>query len=125
VLIGREPERARLAELLQSARHGSAGCVVVRGEPGVGKSALLEDVVGLAGEALVLRTQGLEVEAPLAFAALHRLLLPLARLRDQLPGPQARALGVAFGEEDGPQVEPFLVELFDDPDSTLLDELGL
>ena len=75
---------------------------MVRGDPGVGKSALLEDLVDLAGEALVLRTQGLEVEAPLAFAALHRLLLPLARLRDLLPGPQARALGVAFGEEDGP-----------------------
>lgn len=84
---------------------------MVRGEPGIGKSALLEDLVGLAGEVLVLRTQGLEAEAPLAFAALHRMLLPLARLRDQLPGPQARALGIAFGEEDGPPVEPFLVAI--------------
>ena len=50
----------------------------------------------------MLRTQGLEVEAPLAFAALHRLLRPVMRLRDELPGPQARALRVAFGEEDGP-----------------------
>src|SRR3954449_5656143 len=100
-----------MLELLQSARHGSAGCVVVRGDPGVGKSALLEEVVGLAGEVLVLRTQGLEVEAPLAFAALHRLLLPLARLRARLPGPQARALRVAFGEEEGPPVEPFLVAI--------------
>ena len=57
----------------------------------------------------MLRTQGLEVEAPLAFAALHRLLLPVMRLRDELPAPQARALRVAFGEEDGPSVEPFLV----------------
>ena len=57
----------------------------------------------------MLRTQGLEVEAPLAFAALHRLLLPVMRLRDELPVPQARALRVAFGEEDGPAVEPFLV----------------
>ena len=57
--------------------------MVVRGEPGVGKSALLEDLVGDAGEALVLRTQGLEVEAPLAFAALHRLLRPVLRLREQ------------------------------------------
>src|SRR4051794_8874091 len=100
-----------MLELLQSARHGSAGCVVVRGDPGVGKSALLEEVVGLAGEVLVLRTQGLEVEAPLAFAALHRLLLPLARLRAELPGPQARALRVAFGEEEGPPVEPFLAAI--------------
>ena len=57
----------------------------------------------------MLRTQGLEVEAPLAFAALHRLLLPVMRLREELPAPQARALRVAFGEEDGPSIEPFLV----------------
>ena len=57
----------------------------------------------------MLRTQGLEVEAPLAFAALHRLLRPLTRLRAGLPEPQARALRVAFGEEEGPSVEPFLV----------------
>ncbi len=57
----------------------------------------------------MLRTQGLEAESPLAFAALHRLLLPVTRLREQLPAPQARALRVAFGEEDGPSIEPFLV----------------
>ena len=109
VLVGREPERALLGALVERARHGSAGSLVVRGEPGVGKSALLDELVDQAGRATVLRTQGLEVEAPLAFAALHRLLRPLARLRDQLPGPQARALGVAFGEDDGPSIEPFLI----------------
>jgi DNA-binding CsgD family transcriptional regulator/tetratricopeptide (TPR) repeat protein len=109
VLVGREPERALLGALVDHALHGSAGSLVVRGEPGVGKSALLDDLVTRAGEATVLRTQGLEVEAPLAFAALHRLLLPLARLRGALPGPQARAVRVAFGEDDGPSVEPFLV----------------
>ena len=57
----------------------------------------------------MLRTQGLEVEAPLAFAALHRLLRPVMRLREGLPAPQSRALRVAFGEEEGPAVEPFLV----------------
>ena len=85
--------------------------MVVRGEPGVGKTALLEDLVAGVGEALVVRTQGLEVEAPLAFAALHRLLRPLMRLRQHLPDPQARALRVAFAEEDGPSVEPFLVAI--------------
>ncbi len=109
MLVGRDLETAHLAGLLEQARHGSSGSLVVRGEPGVGKSALLEELVAGAGEALVLRTQGLEVEAPLAFAALHRLLLPVMRLREDLPGPQARALGVAFGEEDGPSVEAFLV----------------
>jgi DNA-binding CsgD family transcriptional regulator/tetratricopeptide (TPR) repeat protein len=113
-LVGREPERAVLEALVDRARHGTAGSVVVRGEPGVGKSALLDAVVREAqvadtGEATVLRVRGLEVEAPLAFAALHQLLRPLTRLRDQLPAPQARALRVAFGEDDGPSVEPFLV----------------
>lgn len=109
LLVGREPERERLEALIEGARHGSAGSIVVRGEPGVGKSALLDAVVDQAADATLLRTRGLEVEAPLAFAALHRLLRPLARLQDQLPAPQARALRVAFGEEDGPAVEPFLV----------------
>lgn len=109
VLVGRDPERALLAALLDEARHGTARSLVVRGEPGVGKSALLDALVADGDGAVVLRTQGLEVEAPLAFAALHRLLRPLARLREQLPPPQARALAVAFGEDDGPSVEPFLV----------------
>jgi DNA-binding CsgD family transcriptional regulator len=109
VLVGRDPERAHLAALVDQARHGTSGSIVVRGEPGVGKSALLDAMVADADSAVVLRTQGLEAEAPLAFAALHRLLLPLTRLRQHLPPPQARAIGVAFGEEDGPSVEPFLV----------------
>jgi DNA-binding CsgD family transcriptional regulator/tetratricopeptide (TPR) repeat protein len=109
VLVGRDRERARLAALLDEARHGTARSLVVRGEPGVGKSALLDALVAEGDGAVVLRTQGLEVEAPLAFAALHRLLRPLSRLREHLPPPQARALAVAFGEDDGPSVEPFLV----------------
>jgi len=109
VLVGREQERARLGALVEQARHGSAACLVLRGEPGVGKSALLDAVVADNPEATVVTTRGLEVEAPLAFAALHRLLRPLARLRAGLPTPQARALRVVFGEEDGPAVEPFLV----------------
>ncbi|WP_323742633.1 AAA family ATPase [Nocardioides islandensis] len=109
MLVGREPERQLLGALVEGAREGSAGTLVVRGEPGVGKSALLDELVAGAADATVLRTQGLEVEAPLAFAALHRLLRPLARLRDGLAAPQARALRVAFGEEEGASVEPFLV----------------
>ena len=94
---------------MNGARNGTAGTLVVRGEPGVGKSALLDAVAVAASDCTLLRTRGLEVEAPLPFAALHRLLLPLARLRGQLLSPQARALRVAFGEDDGPSVEPFLV----------------
>src|SRR6185436_1180575 len=109
VMVGREPERQLLRALVEGAREGSAGILVVRGEPGIGKSALLDELVAGAGDATVLRTQGLEVEAPLAFAALHRLLRPVTRLRSDLPEPQARALRVAFGEEEGVAVEPFLV----------------
>lgn len=111
MLHGRDVERAQLAELLEGAVRGRAGALVVRGEAGVGKSALLEDVIaGLAG-VRVLRTQGLESESPLAFAALHRLLRPILSRLDRLPPPQARALRVAFGQEEGPAVEPFLVAL--------------
>jgi hypothetical protein len=81
VLVGREPQRQLLGALVERAHDGSAGTLVVRGEPGVGKSALLDELLAGADEATVLRTQGLEVEAPLAFAALHRLLRPLTRLR--------------------------------------------
>jgi DNA-binding CsgD family transcriptional regulator len=109
VLVGREPERTHLGSLIEQARHGSAATLVLRGEPGVGKSALLDAVMTDISDATVLTTRGLEVEAPLAFAALHRLLRPLLRLRDGMPAPQSRALRVAFGEEDGPVVEPFLV----------------
>jgi hypothetical protein len=88
----------------------------VLGDPGVGKSALLGDLVaGIQAHqeqpaVLVLSTAGVASEAPLPFAALHRLLRPVLD-RDRLPPPQARALGVAFGHEDGAgvPVEPFLV----------------
>jgi DNA-binding CsgD family transcriptional regulator len=109
VLYGREREWARLLDLVEQAQRGSAATVVVRGEPGVGKSALLDALADELGDTCVLRTQGFETEAPLAYAALHALLRPLARLRAVLPEPQARALRVAFGEEDGPVVEPFLM----------------
>ncbi len=88
--------------------------LVVLGEPGVGKSALVHDLVSAqqaapaAEAARVLRTAGVESESPLPFAALHRLLRPVVNF-ERLPVPQARALRVAFGLEDGPTVEPFMV----------------
>jgi hypothetical protein len=111
VLQGRDTERARLRALLDGARDGRAGALLVHGEPGVGKTALLDDLVGAATAEGVrlLSTQGLESESPLAFGALHRLLRPVTGLLDRVPGPQGRALRVAFGIEDGDRIEPFLV----------------
>jgi DNA-binding CsgD family transcriptional regulator len=109
VLHGREFERARLAALLDQASQAHAGAIVIHGEAGVGKSALLDDLIAGAGNARILRTQGLESESPLAFAALHRLLRPILALLDRLAVPQARALRVAFGQEDGVAVDPFLI----------------
>jgi DNA-binding CsgD family transcriptional regulator len=110
MLHGREPERARLGVLLEEAAGGRAGAVVVRGAPGIGKSALLEELATTDGFQ-VLRAQGLESEAPLAFAGLHQLLRELLPGLDSLPGPQSHALRVAFGGEHGPTVDPFLVAL--------------
>jgi hypothetical protein len=114
VLRGRERERGQLAALVEQARAGNAGVLVVLGEPGAGKSALLNDLIaGQRGRAdgvgvRVLRTAGVESESPLAFSALHRLLRPVVDF-DRLPVPQAGALRVAFGLEEGSLVEPFLV----------------
>ncbi|MEP6760051.1 MAG: AAA family ATPase [Sporichthyaceae bacterium] len=112
VLHGRGDESARLATLLDDARGGRAGTLLLHGEPGVGKSALLEDLVATAGaDVQVLRAQGVESEAPLPFAALHRLLRPVLGILDRLPAPQARALRAAFGQADDVTVEPFLAAL--------------
>ncbi|HEY3002543.1 MAG TPA: AAA family ATPase [Kribbellaceae bacterium] len=111
MLHGRDAEQARVAALLTDARAGTAGALLIRGEPGVGKSALLQDARERATGMRVLSTQGLESEAPLAFAGLHQLLRPVLSLLERLPAPQARALRVAFGQQDGPTEDPFLVAL--------------
>ncbi len=111
MLYGRESETAQLAGMLEAARSGQPAALVIRGEAGIGKSALLEALAASAAGVQVLRTQGVESELPLAFAGLFQLLQPLFPLLDQLPAPQARALRVAFGQEQGAVIEPFLVAL--------------
>jgi DNA-binding CsgD family transcriptional regulator/tetratricopeptide (TPR) repeat protein len=110
MLHGRSAEVARIDDLLVAARDGRSGVLVIRGEAGVGKTALL-DHAAAAGGMRVLRGTGIESEAELPFAALQLLLRPgLGRL-DVLPPPQARALRGAFGLAGTPGTDRFLIGL--------------
>jgi DNA-binding CsgD family transcriptional regulator len=102
MLYGREEERALVAGLLAGARQGRGGVLVVRGEAGIGKRSLLQDAAEHATGFQVLRGAGAEPEAQLAYAGLHQLLQPALGQLDRLPGPQANALGGAFGLVEGP-----------------------
>ena len=97
MLHGRRAECDALERLLADARRSRSGVLVVRGEAGAGKSALLEHAAGRAGGMTVLRAGGVESEAELPYAALHQLLRPVLGLAGRLPGPQAAALGGALG----------------------------
>lgn len=101
VLAGRDAERARIAALLEAARRSAGGALTVRGVAGSGKSTLLADAVTAASDMTVLRTQGVESESPLAFAALQRLLWPLRKRAESLPAPQRTALRATLGEAEG------------------------
>src|SRR5262245_10141375 len=109
VLYGREAERARLGALLEAARLSRSGVLVLRGEPGIGKTALLEDTRERAAGMQVLTARGVESESELPFAALHQLLRPALDETDRLPPPQAAALRGALGLGEGAGEERFLV----------------
>ncbi len=111
MLFGRAKERAAIEALLERARAGRGGGLVLHGEPGIGKSALLGYAAERAAGMRLLRTVGVEPECDLSHATLHRLLLPVLDWIDRLPEPQARALGVVFGQADGPVPDRFLVAL--------------
>jgi DNA-binding CsgD family transcriptional regulator/tetratricopeptide (TPR) repeat protein len=110
-LLGRQRERKVLDALLTAARGGEGGVLVVHGEPGVGKTALLEWAVETGPEFRVIRTSGVEGEMELPFAALQQLCAPILELRERLPQPQRDALAVAFGLGAGQVPNPFLVGL--------------
>jgi DNA-binding CsgD family transcriptional regulator len=111
VLLGRGPECAALDRLLGAVRAGQSGALVVRGEPGVGKTALLEYAVEHATGCRVVRAAGVESEMELAFAALHQLCGELLDRRDALPEPQRDALAVAFGLQAGTPPDRLFVGL--------------
>src|ERR1700753_3346334 len=108
-LLGRRRERAVLERLLAAARAGHGAVVTVHGEPGVGKTALVEDAVAAASEFRVARTVGIEWEMELAFAALQQLCSPFLDLTDRLPTAQRDALRVAFGLVAGAAPRQFLL----------------
>jgi DNA-binding CsgD family transcriptional regulator len=110
-LLGREREREVLDRLLEAARGGHGGVLVVDGEPGVGKTALLEHAVGAAREFRALRTVGVEGEMELPYAALQQLWAQISDLMEPLPTPQRDALAVAFGLSAGQAPDPLLVGL--------------
>jgi DNA-binding CsgD family transcriptional regulator len=110
-LLGRQREREVLGRLLGAARGGDGGVLVVHGEPGVGKTALLDWTVEEGRQLRVLRTVGVEGEMELPFAALQQLCSPVLDRLERLPDPQRDALSVAFGLSAGQAPNPFLVGL--------------
>ena len=100
-LHGRRSECAVLDGRLEGVRGGRSGVVVVRGEAGVGKTALLDYAAAPAPDLRVVRAVGVESEMELAFAALHQLCAPALDHLGGLPGPQRTALRTAFGLKTG------------------------
>jgi energy-coupling factor transporter ATP-binding protein EcfA2 len=110
-LVGRQDQIGRLQTVLGAAAQGEGGVLVLRGEPGIGKSALLDHLTGaVAAEFQIIRASGSEFETELPFAALHQLCLPVLAHLDGLTPPYRTALQVAFGLAEGTP-DPFGVGL--------------
>src|SRR5689334_23081052 len=110
-LIDRFAERSLLDGVLRDVRSGQSRVLVVHGDPGVGKSALMEYVAERAVGCHLGRAAGVEAEMELAYAALHQLCAPMLDRNVHLPPPQRDALCTAFGLSAGPPPERFLVGL--------------
>jgi DNA-binding CsgD family transcriptional regulator len=110
-LYGRRAERERLDHLVATVRDGLSGVLVLQGDAGIGKTALLHYATARADGLRVIRVAGVEAEISFPFAALHRLLIPLLTAPRGLPAAQDRALRVAFAQVEGPPADRFLVGL--------------
>ena len=110
-LLGRRSECAALDQLLASVRAGPSRALVLRGEAGIGKSALLEYLMQHASGCDIARAAGVESEMELAYAGLQQLCAPFLDRLERLPGPQRDALGTAFGLREGDAPDRFLVGL--------------
>ena len=109
--MGRAAERRMLESLAGAVRAGESRALVLDGEPGVGKTALLDYLSEQASECLVARAAGVQSEIELAFAGLHQLCAPMLGHLGALPGPQRGALRTAFGISAGPPPDRLLVGL--------------
>jgi len=110
-ILGRTDELERLGALLAGARNGRGGALLIRGEPGIGKSTLLHEAVRAGHGLRVVRGDGFEAEAAMPFAALQRLGAPLAGYLPAIPPRQAAALRIAVGLDRGAPPDRFLVGL--------------
>ncbi|MEW2490678.1 AAA family ATPase [Streptomyces sp. NPDC048411] len=113
-LIGRHDEREVLERVVNTVRAGESSVLVLRGDPGVGKTALLDHLAHRAADCRMLRVVGVQSEMELAFAGLHQLCAPLMDRLERpgaLPAPQQDALRVALGLAAGPVPDQFLVAL--------------
>ena len=110
-LRGRARERAALDKLIEDVRGGESRSVVVRGDAGIGKTALLEYLIGSASDFTVIRAMGVESDMELAYASLHQLCGPVLSRLERLPAPQREALERVFGLAAGAPPDRFLVGL--------------
>jgi hypothetical protein len=110
-LQDRKRERRTLDALVADLHSGRGCALIVHGEAGVGKSALLEYVAGAAAGMQVVRVAGVQSEMELAFASLHLLCTPMLDRLERLPAPQRGALEVAFGLREGSAPDRFVVAL--------------
>jgi hypothetical protein len=111
VLRGRRGECGVLDRLIEAVRAGGSRVLVVRGEPGVGKTALLDYLAGHAPGCRVVRAAGMQTEMEFAFAGLHQLCAPMLDHLDRLPVPQREALRIAFGISAGAAPSRFFIGL--------------
>ena len=110
-IVGRVNEREALDRLLSDVRAGQSAVLVIRGEAGIGKTALLKYAAGRAGGFRVAKLSGIEAEMELPYAGVHQLCRPMLHRLDALPEPQRVALSVAFGLSVGDPPDRFLVAL--------------
>jgi DNA-binding CsgD family transcriptional regulator len=111
VLLDREPERGQIGRVLELARQGRSAALVLVGEPGAGKTALLDYAAESGEDFEIVRLLGIESETELGFAALHQLLLPFQSGLRSLPAPQRDALGGALGLRRADSPDRFLLAL--------------